>query len=92
MKRRLVISAEAQRDLLSIREYIASDNHSRAETYADELLECCERIVYFPYAAPQNLRHHPDWRAISHGWYMIFHSVTDRLVRVRAVKHSATLK
>jgi toxin ParE1/3/4 len=92
VKRRLVITAEAQRDLLSIRDYIAGDNPARAETYLDELLAHCERIVDFPYAAPQNLRNHPGWRAIPHGSYMIFYSVTDRSVRVRAVKHSATLK
>ena len=92
MKRRLVITAEARRDLLSIRDYIAGDNPSCAETYLDELLEHCERIVDFPYAAPQSLRDNPDWRAIPHGSYMIFYSVTDRLVRVRAIKHAATLK
>ena len=92
MKRRLVISAEAQRDLLSIRDYIASDNPIRAETYIDELIDRCGDIVEFPFAAPQNLRNHVNWRAIPYGSYVILYSVTDRSVRIRAVKHSATFK
>jgi toxin ParE1/3/4 len=87
-----VISAEAQRDLLSIRDYIAGDNPSRAETYLDELVQRCERIIDFPYAAPHNLRNYSNWRSIPYGSCVIFYSVTDKLVRVRAVKHSATLK
>ncbi len=92
MKRRLVISAEAQRDLLSVRDYIASDNPARAASYLDELLERCESIVDFPFAAPENLRNHANWRAIPYGSYVILYSVTDRSVRIRAVKHAATLK
>jgi len=87
-----VISAEAQRDLLSIRDYIASDNPVRAASYLDELLQRCEHIVDFPFAAPQNLRNHSNWRAIPHGFYVILYSVTNRSVRIRAVKHAATLK
>ncbi|HJV41874.1 hypothetical protein [Caulobacter sp.] len=59
MKRQLVISAEAQRDLLRMRDYIADDNPNRAVPY---------------------------------GFYMIFYTVTERRARIRAVKHSATLK
>jgi toxin ParE1/3/4 len=92
VRRRLVISAEAQRDLLSIRDYIAIDNPARAASYLDELLERCESVVDFPFAAPQNLRNRANWRAIPHGFYVIFYSVTDRSARIRAVKHSAILK
>lgn len=92
MTRRLVITAEAQRDLLSIRDYIAGDNPIRAESYFDELLEHCERVVDFPYAAPQARRGDSSWRAVPHGSYVIFYSLTDRSVRIRAIKHSATLK
>jgi len=90
--RRLTITAEAQRDLLSIRDHIAGDNPARAETYLDELIARCERIVDFPFTAPANLRNHKDWRAIPYGAYIIFYSVSERRVRVRAVKHSASLK
>jgi toxin ParE1/3/4 len=83
---------EAQRDLLSIRDYIASDNPHRAQSYLDELIARFERIVEFPFAAPRNLRNRAGWRAISHGAYVIFYSVSGQLVRIRAVKHSATLK
>ncbi len=91
MKRRLVISAEAQRDLLGIRNYIADDNPARAETYLDQLLARCVSVVDFPFAAPISLRR-SGWRAVPHGSYMIFYTVTERVVRIRAVKHSATLK
>ena len=91
MKRQLVISAEAQRDLLRIRDYIADDNPSRAETYLDELLGRCVAIADFPFAAPETLRR-PGWRAAPYGFYVIFYMVTERRVRIRAVKHSATLK
>lgn len=87
-----MISAEAQRDLLSIRDYIAIDNPARAASFLDELLERCESAIDFPFAAPQSLRNHANWRAIPYGFYVILYSVTDRSVRIRAVKHSATLK
>ena len=54
MKRRLAITAEAQRDLSSIRAISPA--------------------------------------TIPHGAYMIFYSVTERLMRIRSIKHSATLK
>lgn len=92
MKRTLLISAEAQRDLLSIRDYIAGDNPARADSFIDERIARCERVVEFPFSAPRNLRNRADWRAIPHGAYMIFDSVTAQQVRIRAVKHSATLK
>ncbi|MBC7669483.1 MAG: type II toxin-antitoxin system RelE/ParE family toxin [Gemmatimonadaceae bacterium] len=64
----------------------------RAERYLDELLDRCERVVDFPFAAPANLRNRKDWRAIPYGPFIIFYSVSDRLVRIRAVKHAASLK
>ena len=91
MKRRLVISTGAQRDLLSIRNYIADDNPSRAETYLDELLTRWAAVVDFPLAAPVSSRRR-GWRAVPHGFYMIFYTVTERTVRIRAVKHAATLR
>jgi len=91
VKRQLVISAEAQRDLLGIRNYIAEDNPNRAETYVEELLERCASIVDFPFAASETLRR-KGWRAVPHGFYVILYTVTERRVRIRAVKHSATLK
>lgn len=91
MKRQLVISAEAQHDLLRIRDYIADDNPERAETYVEELLARCAGIADFPFAAPETLRRE-GWRAAPYGFYLIFYTVTERRVRIRAVKHSATLK
>ncbi|HWT52087.1 MAG TPA: type II toxin-antitoxin system RelE/ParE family toxin [Caulobacter sp.] len=91
MKRRLVISAEAQSDLLRIRNYIADDNPGRAETYLEELLARCSAIADFPFSGPETLRR-KGWRAVPYGFYMIFYTVTERRVRIRAVKHSATLK
>jgi toxin ParE1/3/4 len=92
VKRRLAITAEAQRDLLSIRDHIAGYNPSRAESYLDELIARCELIADFPFAAPANLRNHKDWRAVPYGFYIIFYTVSERRVRIRAIKHSATLK
>ncbi|UAL11405.1 type II toxin-antitoxin system RelE/ParE family toxin [Caulobacter segnis] len=91
MKRQLVISAEARRDLLRIRDYIADDNPDRAETYVEELLARCIAIADFPLAAPETLRR-KGWRVVPYGFYMIFYTVTERRVRIRAVKHSATLQ
>jgi toxin ParE1/3/4 len=91
VKCQLVISAEAQRDLSRIRDYIADDSPHRAETYFDELLARCAAIADFPFAAPETLRR-PGWRTVPYGFYVIFYTVTERRVRIRAVKHSATLK
>lgn len=91
MKRQLVVSAEAQRDLLRIRDYIADDNPNRAESYVEELLARCAAIADFPFAAPETFRR-AGWRAVPYGFYIIFYTVTEQRVRIRAVKHSATLK
>ena len=91
MKRQLVISAEAQRDLLRIRNYIADDNPTRAESYVDELLARCASIAEFPFAAPETAWR-KGWRAVPHRFYVNFYTVTERRVRIRAVKHSAPLK
>ena len=91
MRRRLAISLAAQRDLVEIRNYIAIENPARAETYLAELLDRCGRLVDFPFAAPLHPRR-SGWRSIPYGDYVILYSVTDRAVRIRAVRHSATLK
>ena len=91
MRRRLAISPAAQRDLVEIRNYIAVDNPARAETYLAELLDRCSRLVDFQFAAPDHPRR-SGWRSIPYGYYVILYSVTDRTVRIRAVRHSATLK
>lgn len=91
MKRRLALTAEVQRDLLSIRDHVAGDNPSRAERYLDEWIARCALIADFPLAAPANPRNHKDWRAVPYGFYIIFYTVSERRARVRAIKHSATL-
>jgi len=92
VRHRLVITAGARRDLSAVRDYVAEGSPTHAERYLDELLARCERIVDFPFAAPANLRNRMNWRAIPYGPFIIFYSVSDRLVRIRAVKHAAILK
>lgn len=85
------ITAEAERDLEEIADYIARDNPPRALSFVLELREKCLSLVDTPLAFPLVPRYeHLGVRRRIHGSYLIFYRVEDekRLV-VLHVLHGA---
>jgi toxin ParE1/3/4 len=85
------ISAEAERDLENIGDWIARDNPERAVSLVVELLNACLGLADFPERFPlvrryenYGVRHRP------HGNYLIFYRVEVERVVVIHVLHGAT--
>lgn len=85
-----VLSVAARDDLVTIGEYIALRNPSRAATFIDELLIACERIGDQPAAWPLLPRHeNAGLRRRSFHDYLIIYRVLGDRVEVARVLHGA---
>jgi toxin ParE1/3/4 len=49
---RVVLSVAAYADLLDIGQNIKKDNPIRAESFIDELYDCCQKLAFMPHAYP----------------------------------------
>ena len=84
------LTAEAERDLETIGDWIARDNPARAETFPSELLAVCLGLCEFPERfplVPRYERHGVRHRV--HGKYLIFYRVEAEKVVVIHVLHGA---
>lgn len=71
---KLVLTKEAEADLLFIGDYIAQDNPSRAFTFVEELERRCLALLDQPRAYPLLPRHEASGiRRAVHGRYLIFY-------------------
>jgi plasmid stabilization system protein ParE len=84
------LTAEAERDLESIGDWIAHDNPEAAANFVSELLAACLGLAEFPERFPlvrryerQGIRHRV------HGNYLIFYRVESEKVTVVHVLHGA---
>ncbi|MGQ0502687.1 MAG: type II toxin-antitoxin system RelE/ParE family toxin [Panacagrimonas sp.] len=82
------ITAEAERDLEGIGDYIARDNLPRALPFIEELREKCLSLVEAPLAFPLAPRYESHGvRRRVHGHYLIFHRIEGKQVVVLHVLH-----
>ena len=86
------ISAEAERDLLEIEAYVASDKPAAARSLIKALLHQCKSLR----SAPERGRIVGASRGIPirrlvHGSYLIFYSVSTTEVRIYRIRHGAQL-
>jgi plasmid stabilization system protein ParE len=87
---KLVIAAEARRDLCSIGDYIARDNPRRALSFVEELEKHCLMITDRPLAYPLVPRHEASGiRRAVHGRYNIFYTCTADAVQILHILNGA---
>jgi toxin ParE1/3/4 len=87
---RVLLSAEAERDLETIADFIAADNPQRAVTFLREMREKCLGLSEMPERFPLV----PRYEAIGvrrrvHGQYLIFYRVAGDAVIILHVLHGA---
>ena len=88
---RVRLSAEAERDLEAIGDWIARDDLPRALSFVAELREACLGLARFPNRFPLVSRHERQGvRRRVHRDYLIFYSVAKAEVTVLHVLHGAT--
>lgn len=86
----VVLTAEAERDLEAIGDYIAQDNPGRALTFVRDLREQCEGLVDFPKRFPLVPRYEPyGVRRRVFGNYAIFYRADADRVVVLHILHGA---
>lgn len=84
------ITAEAERDLEEIGDYIAQDNLPRALSFIEELRDKCLSLVDAPLAFPLVPRYeHLGVRRRVHGHYLIFFRIEEKQVVVLHILHGA---
>lgn len=87
---KLVLTKEAEADLLFIGEYIAQDNPSRAFTFMEELERRCLALLDQPRAYPLLPRHEASGiRRAVHGRYLIFYRADPDAVVILHILASA---
>ena len=87
---RVVISGQADADIESIGDFIASDNPARAITYTDELLEACLGLGEAPFRfAVLDRFAHLAYRRRPYGQYSIVYQVGSDVVTVVRVISTA---
>jgi plasmid stabilization system protein ParE len=85
------VSAEAERDLEEIGDYIARDNPARAIAVLQQLRAKCLGLAEFPERFPLVPRYERDGvRHRVHGDYLIFYRVEAEKVFVLHILHGAT--
>jgi toxin ParE1/3/4 len=87
---KLVVTKEAEADLLFIGEYIAQDDPARAFSFVEELERRCIALLDQPHAYPLVPRHEASGiRRAVHGRYLIFYQVDADAVIVLHILASA---
>lgn len=87
---KVVLAAEAARDLEAIGDYIARDNPARAQSFVAELIEKARALADHPEAFPLVPRYaRYGVRRPVHGNYLIFYRVEAERISVLRILHGA---
>jgi plasmid stabilization system protein ParE len=87
----VAISAEAERDLEAIGDYIAADNPARAISFIVDLRAKCLDLASMPRRFPLVARYEAEGvRRRAHGNYLIFYRTGRERIVVLHVLHGAT--
>ena len=82
----------AEQDLLSIYDWIASDNPERAVTFVEELDRRIARLALHPLmgAVPRHLQlEEAGYRVLIMGDYLVFYKVHGKTIRIYRVVHGS---
>ena len=78
----------ARDDFYAILNYIAADNPVAAERWTDTIYDKAASLADAPYLGPPLPRHRPA-RYLTHGVYVIYHTVHENELVIRGVVHGA---
>jgi toxin ParE1/3/4 len=88
---KVILTDEAKANLEEIGDFIARDNPVRAASFVSELNKRALDICLFPEAYPVIGRHRANKvRRCVPGNYLIFYRISDKVVEVLHIVHSAT--
>ncbi len=87
--RRLVVSPQAEIDLLEIWVYFAQESEQAAETVNAKITGMFDQLLVHPYMGRERADIRPRLRSFSVGSYVIFYSVMDDGIEVIRVLHGA---
>jgi plasmid stabilization system protein ParE len=86
----VVITDEAEADLESIGNYIATDNPVRADAFVQELVERCLQLAKMPHAFALVPRYeHTGVRRRPYGNYLIFYQIEADSINVLHILNGA---
>jgi toxin ParE1/3/4 len=86
----LEFSNLARSDLISIGDWIATDNRQRATTFVEELVSTCERLVDFPQGSEIIGRYRKEQlRRKVHGNYLILYTIRDHTIFIVRIINGA---
>jgi len=83
------LTADAQRDLETIREYILNDNPQRAVSFVDELIARFRSLAERPMSFRGRDELSPGLRSAAHGNYIILFRPEQDFVKILRVVHGA---
>ena len=86
---KVVITDNAWDDLLAIGKRIQADNPKRAESFVEELYQCCRELANMPFAFAAVRGPAEGIRRRRHGNYLIFYRVASHQLEVLHVLHAA---
>lgn len=87
---KVVITDQAEADLIEIGEFIRPHNPKRAITFVDELLDRCDTLADMPNAFPLIPRYESHGiRRCVHRDYLIFYRINKNLIEVIHILHGA---
>jgi toxin ParE1/3/4 len=86
---RLELSPLAQTDLEAIGDYIALDSPGNALRFIQDLRDQCNKITKAPMAYVARPELGAGVRSCAHGRYVIFFRLSDAIVRIERILHSA---
>ena len=89
MNYRTIFSLAARNDLQIIGDFIAQYDPVKAIDFVNQLIDECEAIAEMPEAWPLRPDIRPNIRAMVHGVYVSFYSLTHNTVIVKRIVHGA---
>src|SRR4051812_15756570 len=89
VKRRLVVSEDARRDLLEVWVYVATDNQDAADRLIDTITDKFDLLEEIPEAGKKRDELATGMRSYPVQRYVIFYHLTENEIKVMRVLHSA---
>jgi toxin ParE1/3/4 len=85
----VIVSDEADNDLLLIFSYLSQNSFQAAELFASEIKRCLANVSAFPFSGSPRLRLGPDIRSVVVSPYLILYAVRSDHITILRVLHGS---